>query len=175
MQGPQRTPSTCGAFYFLTIVDDYSRAVWIYLLVDKREVSQMLRNFFALVERQYHKQVKIMRSDNGTEFTCMKKYFLDHGIVFQTSCTTTPQQNGRVERKHRHILNVARALHSQGNLPIEFWGECVLTTGYLINRTPSTVLNGKTPYEMLHGYQPSYEHLRIFGSLCYAHNQGRKG
>lgn len=83
--GPYKTPSTCGAFYFLTIVDDYSRAVWIYLFIDKRQVSQIICNFFTFAERQFHKQVKILRSDNGTEFTCMKKYFLDHGIIFQTS------------------------------------------------------------------------------------------
>jgi hypothetical protein len=105
----------------------------------------------------------------------LKKYFSEHGIIHQTSCTSTPQQNGRVERKHRHILNVARALRFQANLPIKFWGECVLTAGYLINRTPSPILNGKTPYEMLHGQPPDYEHLKVFGSLCYAYNQGRKG
>ena len=68
---------------------------------------------------------------------------------------------------------MARELQFQGNLPIKFWGECILTVAYLINRTPSTILNGKTPYEMLHGQQPAYEHLRIFGSLCYTHNQRR--
>lgn len=50
----------------------------------------------------------------------MKNYFFEQGIIFQTSCVGTPQQNGRVERKHRHILNVARALRFQGNLPIDF-------------------------------------------------------
>jgi len=173
--GPYRTPSTSGAYSFLTIVDDYSRAVWIYLLTDKREVSQTIKNYFSLIERQFQKQIKIFRSDNGTEFTCMKKHFLEKGIIFRTSCTATPQQNGRVERKHMHILYVARALRFQGNLPIEFWGECILTAGNLINRTPSQVLNGKSPYKMLHGKAPEYEHLRVFGSRCYAHNKGRKG
>jgi len=64
--------------------------------------------------------VKIVRSNNGTEFTCLKDYFLENGVIFQTSCVGTPQQNGRVERKHQHILNVARALRFQGGLPIDF-------------------------------------------------------
>lgn len=106
--------------------------------------------FFSMVLRQCDKQVNIVRSDNAMEFTRMKQYFLNEGILFQTSCVGTPQQNGRVERKHQHILNVAPALRFQGNLPINFWGECVLTVGYLINRTPSSVLNGQTTYSTLY-------------------------
>ena len=135
----------------------------------------MLINFFTLVERQYQKWVKAVRSDNGREFLCLKQYFQQHGIIHQTSYTGTPQQNGRVERKHRHILNVARALRFQGNLPLRFWGECILTAGYLLNLTPSSVLNGKTPYEVITGKQPPYDHLRVFGCLCFAHNQHRQG
>ncbi|GKC02232.1 retrovirus-related pol polyprotein from transposon TNT 1-94, partial [Tanacetum coccineum] len=125
--GPYRSPSFCGARYFLTVVDDYSRATRIYLLIDKRHVSLNLCNFIVTVERQFNKQVKVVRSENETEFICMDDYFCKHGILHETSCVGTPQQNGRVERKHRHILNVARALRFQSNLPIEFWWEVYIS------------------------------------------------
>ena len=133
-----------------------------------------LKFLFTLVERQYNKYVKIVRSDNGTEFMCLKQYFIKQCILHQTSCVGTPQQNRHIERKHRHILNVARSLRFQGNLPIKFWGECVLIAGYLINLKPSSILKGKSPSEVIHGCVPSYTHLRVFGSLCYAHNQNRQ-
>ena len=75
-----------------------------------------------MVECQFNKQVKRVRSYNITEFTCLGNYFCEHGIVHETSCAGTPQQNGHVECKHRHILNVACALRFQANLPIEFGG-----------------------------------------------------
>ncbi|GJT44394.1 ribonuclease H-like domain-containing protein [Tanacetum coccineum] len=56
------------------------------------------------------------RNDNGTAFVNHKFTTLceDHGIIHQTSCSYTPQQNGIVERKHSHLLNVARLLFSKG-------------------------------------------------------------
>ena len=72
----------------MTIIDDYSHAVWIYLLNRKDEV---IKNFIVMVRRQFEKDVKIVRSDNGTKFMCLTKYFAKHGILHQTSCVGTQQ------------------------------------------------------------------------------------
>ncbi|KAK3037894.1 hypothetical protein RJ639_032124 [Escallonia herrerae] len=145
--GPYRVSTISGAKYFLTIMDDYSRAVWVYLMHDKSQTGTLLRNFCNMVHTQFSKLVKIIQSHNDHEFDSqpMTQFYNDHGILHQTSMVDTPKQNGRVERKHRHILEVARALRFQANLPIEFWGECVLTAAHLINCTPSAILKHKTP------------------------------
>ena len=171
--GPYRVPASSGAVYFLTIVDDFSRATWTYLLLAKSEVGKVLQNFCAYTERQFNKRVKEVRSDNGSEFMCLSSFFREKGIIHQTSCVATPQQNGRVERKHRHILNVARALLFQAGLPVKFWGEAISTATHLINLTPSKILHGLTPHEVLFGRKPSYEQLRVFGSSCYVHRNAR--
>ena len=108
----------------MSIVDDASGGTWVYLMKDKSQASKLVMDFCKMVKTQFNVGVKVIRSDNGREFTLgpMKKFYAKHGIVHQTNCVNTTQQNGRVERKHRHILNVARALRFQANLPLEFGG-----------------------------------------------------
>ena len=69
---------------------------------------------------QFEFRIKTFRSDNGGEFTSLRSFFQDNGVIFQHSCVYTPQQNGVVERKHRHILQVARALKFHTQLPTQF-------------------------------------------------------
>ncbi|XP_071726730.1 uncharacterized protein [Rutidosis leptorrhynchoides] len=168
--GPFRVQSREGYKYFLTIVDDYSRAVWLFLVKSKEEVCDNIISFVQLLETQFNKKVKMFRSDNGTEFVNQKmnNFTNNKGIIHQTTCSYTPQQNGVVERKHRHLLNVARALMFQGGLPLNLWSKCVLTACYLINRTPTSVFNGKSPYELVFKTEPNLSHLKCFGCLCFS-------
>lgn len=82
----------------------------------------------------------------------------------------TPQQNGVVERKNIHILNIARALRFQSRMPIKYWCICNQTAIYLMNRLNSAVIEGRSPYELLYKKKPSLTHLRVIGCLCYATN-----
>ena len=67
----------------------------------------MFMMFVAMVDRQFNQTIKIVQSDNGNEFNCLFEFFNATGMIFQHSCVGTPQQNGRVERKHKHILSVS--------------------------------------------------------------------
>ncbi|KAJ0845011.1 putative RNA-directed DNA polymerase [Helianthus annuus] len=115
--GKYRTPSLTRANYFLTIVDDFSRAVWVFLLKHKDEASTYLLYFHKMVQTQFEKNIKRVRCDNGGEFTSnrMLEFYANEGIVLETTCPHTPQQNGVVKRKHRHLLETARALRFEQN------------------------------------------------------------
>ncbi|GJV27187.1 putative RNA-directed DNA polymerase [Tanacetum coccineum] len=153
-----------------TLVDDYSRAVWVYLVKTKDEVFDVFISFLKLIHNQFNIKVKVVRSDNETEFVNKKMFnmFSDLGIFHQTSCTHTPQQNGIAKRKHRHLLNVARSLIFQGGIPLRFWSDYILTVVYLINRLPSSVLNGLSHFELVYKKKPNLSHLRSFGCLCFS-------
>lgn len=169
--GPYKSPTYNGFRYFLNIVNDYSRGTWVFLTSCKSNAFPILQDILTMVERQFHSQVKCIRSDNALELgkgTQEGLFLKSKGILHPTSCVATPQQNGVVERKHRHLLELARGLLFQSHLPISYWGKCILTAPYLINRFPSRVLNGQTPYEVLFCSKPSYANLRRFGCLCYA-------
>ncbi|GJS60511.1 putative RNA-directed DNA polymerase [Tanacetum coccineum] len=168
--GPYKVTSMEGFKFFLTIVDDFSRAVWVYLLKSKNEVFHNIMVFYNLIKTQFKKNIKVFRSDNGTEFVNQQFYGFceSNGIIHQTLCSYTPQQNGIVDRKHRHLLNVARSLFFQGGIPLNMLSECVLTATYLINILPTSVLNGKSLYDLVYNKPPSLKHLRSFGYLAYA-------
>lgn len=110
--GPFSVPTFEGFRYFLTIFDDHSRVTWLYLLRTKDEVLKVFPDFLRMVETQYGAVVKGVRSHNAPELKFLD-LFKKRGIVSYHSCPETPKQNSMVERKHQHILNVARSLMFQ--------------------------------------------------------------
>ncbi|XP_070050893.1 uncharacterized protein [Nicotiana tomentosiformis] len=136
-----RVPTYDGKRFFVTIVYDYTRFTWIFLLHSKSNTIVVLRDFLL--------RLKI--------FSVLLLRYSEQTIA-----------NGVAKRKHRTVLEIARALRFQADIPLRFWGECVNTAVYLLNRLPSRVINFKSPFEMIYLHAPSLSHLRVFGCLCYA-------
>ena len=120
--GPSRTVSLKGHRWFVSFIDDCSRTTWLYMMKEKRVVFSIFQNFHKMVCTQFGATVKILWSDNGGEYidSGLGAYFSSHGIIHQTSCTDTPQQNGVAERKNRHLLDVARSLVFQVHAPCTY-------------------------------------------------------
>nr|GEV99201.1 ribonuclease H-like domain-containing protein [Tanacetum cinerariifolium] len=111
--GPYKVTSREGFRFFLTIVDDFSRAIWVYLLKSKTEVFHNTMVFYNLIKTQFKNNIK-------------------------------------------------------GGILLNIWSECVLTATYLINKLPTSVLNGKSSYDLVYDKPPSLNHLRSFSCLAYA-------
>ena len=130
---------------------DYSRYTLIFLLNSKSEVIVVLAEFLLMIKNVHSAVVKILRTNNGCEFfnSQVSSLLKCLGVVHQSFCVYTPQQNGVVERRHRYILDTARAIKFQASVPLRFCGDCVANAVYLVNRFPSHTLHGKVPIEIL--------------------------
>ncbi|WVY92910.1 hypothetical protein V8G54_031998 [Vigna mungo] len=174
--GPARTLTHGGGAYFLSIIDYFSRRVWIYVLKNKSETFQKFKEWHTQIENQLGCRMKCLRTDNGLEFVSeeFNGFCKEKGIRMHRTVVGTPQQNGLAERMNRTILERVRCMLLGSGLSKAFWGEVANTAVYLINRSPSSALNFKTPMEVWSGRPADYSHLRVFGSLAFAHVRGDK-
>ncbi|KAD4178669.1 hypothetical protein E3N88_27260 [Mikania micrantha] len=239
-----------GARYFLSIIDDFSRRVWVYVIKHKSDTFNKFKEWKVLIENQTGRRIKKLRSENGLEFCndSFNQFCKENGIARHLTVPGTPQQNGLAERMNRtllvtppishlwhmfeemvvvtssqcgsssskssnqaftsllmassreemilspgrlrvpqstakKILRVARrnpeviprdACRVSRQFPRVGASQAVMTAAYLVNRWPSSAIGMKCPMEKWSSKVPGYEHLRVFGSLCYAHvNQGK--
>ncbi|KAI0488890.1 hypothetical protein KFK09_028729 [Dendrobium nobile] len=167
--GPSPIPSLSGFRYYVIFTDDCTRFSWIYFMHTKQETFSHFQHLCKLVYTQFNKIPKILQSDGGGEFTStnFKNFLHTQGIHQRISCPYTPEQNGLAERKYRHVLDLTRTLLHAANLPNQFWADAVSTAIHLINRLPNKSNSHTSPYQLLYHKQPSYDHLRVFGCLCY--------
>nr|GEW52628.1 retrovirus-related Pol polyprotein from transposon TNT 1-94 [Tanacetum cinerariifolium] len=139
--GPTFVKSLNKKSYCLVITDDYSRFTWVFFLATKDETSPILKTFITGLENQLSLKVKVIRSDNRTEFknNDLNQFCEIKGIKREFSVPRTPQQNGIVKRKNKTLIEAARTILADSLLPIPFWAEAVNTACYVQNRPESEV------------------------------------
>nr|GEV00948.1 putative ribonuclease H-like domain-containing protein [Tanacetum cinerariifolium] len=153
--------------YCLVVTDDYSRFTLVFFLDTKDETSPILKTFITGLENQLSLKVKVIRSDNGTEFknNDLNLFCGMKGIKSEFSVPRTPQQNGIAKRKNRTLIEAAKTMMADSLLPITFWAEEINAACYVQNRVLVTKPHNKTPYEILHRRTPSISFIRPFGYL----------
>ena len=144
---------------------------WVYFLKFKTEVASVFLKFKNWIENQSGHGIRVIKSDNGTEYTSNKfaKFFHDAGIEHQYTTPYTSQQNGVSERKNRTIIEMVRYLLFEKDLPKKFWAKAVNIAVFLLNRLPTRALQNKTPYKAWHGYKPTLQNLKIFYCLRFTY------
>nr|CAN82774.1 hypothetical protein VITISV_026106 [Vitis vinifera] len=160
--GPSKVPTLSGSHWFLC------------LMKTKNEVN-LFQNFHKVIETQYNAKVRVLRSDNGGEYhnSDLQKYLEGHGIIHQTTCSNTPQQNGVAKRKNRHLLEVVCASLIAAKMSISYWGEAITSVAYLINQVSSNSIDFQTPLQALTNVvvAPTVPNIppRVFGCVAFVH------
>ena len=163
--GPAPVTSSSNFRYYIIFVDDHSRFTWFYPMTLKSQAFMIFKQFQTLVEVQFSCKIKTFQSDGGSEFTSnqFQSHLHTSGIRHQMSCPYTPSQNGRAERKHRHITETGLALLFHSQVPLSHWVDAFSTAVFTINRLPSPILDSLSPYETLFGKPPVYAEFHPFG------------
>ena len=117
--GPVVYLSHEGNKYGLIIVDDYSHFTWVFFLYDKCQVQEKVKIFVRRAQKEFGLSIKKVRSYNGTEFknTLVEEFLDKEGIKHEFLTPYTPQQNGVVERKNRTLIDMARTMLDEYEMP----------------------------------------------------------
>jgi transposase InsO family protein len=160
----------------LLLVNDLSRYMWVVVLSSKGEAAGTIRRAHAAAEAECGHKLRVLRTDNGGEFTMAEfaSYCADERVQGHYSASYSPQQNDVVGRRNQTVVEMTRALLSRGECLLSS-REVVVTAVYILNRSPTKALNGRTPYEAWHGRKPAVSHIWVLGCLAFGKKLGHIG
>ena len=124
----------------------------------RAKLFSIFQKFHPKVRTQFNISILILRGDNAKEYLSrpFSSFLFSHGLLHQSSCAYTPQQNGVAERKNHNLVETARTLLLHHKVPQRFWGDAILAACYLINHMPSSVLHDKILHSILLKNQPLF-------------------
>ena len=163
--GPSPITSINGTRYFVIFVDDFTCFTWFFPLTHKSQVLSSFIHFKNIMENLLNAKVKILRTDCGSEYTKHEftNFCSQSGIFHQFTCPHTFQQNGVVDRKHHHIVDISLTLISHSSLPLSYWSYAFATAVHFINRIPSSHRAFISSWETFFHSPPNYTIFKSFG------------
>ena len=140
IMGPVGVKTFTGMRYVLVMMDVYSHKMFAVLMKRKRDAKNEIIIIMKREQTQQERRVKVFHSDGGGEFvnTELKQFFEQNGTTHTTTTPYTPQHNAIIERANRTICEMARSIMYHSHACTQLWGAAVITSIYLLNRTPCT-------------------------------------
>lgn len=144
--------------------------VFPFVLSQRSDVPNAIGSMLITAKSNGHR-AKRLRSDNAREFVSEKVESLlrTNEIVHELPAPCCPEQNGRAERQNRTIIEMARTIMMDANLPTSLWGELSRTACFIRNRLPLERLDFRSPYELWTGSPLDLDYFRVIGSDVYVH------
>jgi len=171
LTGPMSVPTWDGFLYALVIIEASCQYPVGRLLRSKKETGVVVRDVLAMLERQSNLKVRRLRSDNGSEFVneTMCTFCHRNGIIHETTIPYNPEQNGIAERAITVFFEMVCSMLYTAGVSLQYWGEAFIYAVYIQSLSATTSLHHIVPYEVWTGRKPNISHLRVFGSLGWAH------
>lgn len=165
--GPLPVSSQGGGRYILSVIDDFSRFVTIYILKTKDEAFDVFKNYHKRMERLTKQELVCIRTDNGGEF-CNNEfnaYLNQCGVKHEKTNAYTPEENSVCERYHRTILDGVKAMLKESKLEDKWWAEAAACFTHVWNRIGHK--EKKTPFELFLKRKPTVSYFKVFGCKAY--------
>eukprot|EP00644_Phytophthora_capsici_P010191 jgi/Phyca11/120476/e_gw1.41.247.1 len=130
-------------------------------------VAKQFEQFLVFFEKRFNCRIHVLRTGSGGEYQNVDLFCKKTGVVCQRSEVNNPASNGKAERMHRTIMNMARCMVFACGMPLSFWGGAVQYAAYILNRSPTNSNPGRaSPVKVLTKDTPSLGEIFVFGSPC---------
>jgi hypothetical protein len=165
--GKESLPAVSGYRYAAILTDDATRMRMAVTLKHKDDVVKETTALINIIEAHTKQPIRRWRCDAGEEWAGLTSTFKEKGILKEMSAPYAQDQDGVSERSIRTIIERARTMMLQANLPVKLWPEAIAAAVYITNRLPTKALQGKTPYEAWYSEKPDLSNLRVYGCDAY--------
>jgi transposase InsO family protein len=172
LYGPISPATPRGNKYFLLLVDDLGRYMWVAMIPSEDRVATAIKDIQAWAEGESGLKLKALHTDRGGEFTAIEftDYCAAEGVHHQHTMPYSPQQNDIIEHQNGMVVATTRSMLKAKSLLGWFWGEAMNAAMYVMNRCLTKSVDGMTPFEAWHGRKPVLHHLRTFRCIVYVQN-----
>lgn len=175
LKGPMTPKDRHGNRYLVNFVDHKSNYCRVFLAPTKDRAAKKFEHFLVSFEKRFNCRIHVLRTEGGGEYQNVDLFCKRTGVARQVSEARNQASNGKAERMHRTVLNMARSMIFASRLPLTFWGDAVEYAAYILNRSPTSAnLRRASQLQVLTKVAPDLRNIVVFGSSCTVYRDSRK-